>query len=207
MNAPSSKYLLWAEQIRAVMGILERRFLYGMPCSPEERTLAEIRDYFMTLGNEPCAYHTGCKFPARCPVNGCHGRQDPDAYKASDWENPPAPPPPSPSDVLAAANRVENEIRLHGDIDPFAADLQTLVDAVRAGQPPGDDLQQAVRLLHVVNAWYWRASDEADSARADPLYPSRGTSSNRAPLFTAISDLLKRYPYGGNGPTKGAKDG
>lgn len=68
---------------------------------------------------------------------------------------------------------------------------------------PCDDLKEATRLLHVVNAWFWRASDDPDSARVDPLYPARGTSCSRAPLFAAIRALLDRYPYGGATSTKG----
>lgn len=71
-----------------------------------------------------------------------------------------------------------------------------------SAQPPCDDLKEATRLLHVVNAWFWRASDDPDSARVDPLYPARGTSCSKAPLFAAIRALLDRYPYGGATSTK-----
>jgi hypothetical protein len=73
----------------------------------------------------------------------------------------------------------------------------------RPAQPPCDDLKEATRLLHVVNAWFWRSSDDPDSARVDPLYPARGTSCSKAPLFSAIRALLDRYPYGGATSTKG----
>lgn len=69
-------------------------------------------------------------------------------------------------------------------------------------QPPNDDLKQAARLLHIARAWFWRASDEADSARVDPLYPARGSRSSKAPLFAEITALLERYPYGGPSETK-----
>lgn len=69
-------------------------------------------------------------------------------------------------------------------------------------QPPPDDLKEATRLLHIVYAWFWRSSDDPDSARVDPLYPARSTSSSKAPLFSAIRALLDRYPYGGATSTK-----
>lgn len=76
-----------------------------------------------------------------------------------------------------------------------------------SAQPPCDDLKEATRLLHVVNAWCWRASDDPDPARVDPLYPSRGVHNSKAPLFTAIRALLDRHPYGGPSLTKGDAHG
>jgi hypothetical protein len=75
-------------------------------------------------------------------------------------------------------------------------------EAERAAQPPVDDLKEAVRLLHIVRAWFWRSSDEKDSARVDPLYPAGVARTSKAPLFAAITALLDRHPYGGATSTK-----
>lgn len=74
----------------------------------------------------------------------------------------------------------------------------------RTTEPPGDDLKEATRLLHILYAWYWRPANERDSARVDPLYPARGVGSYSIPLFAAIKALLDRYPYGGPSLTKPA---
>jgi hypothetical protein len=143
------------------------------------------------------------------------------AAEAIDTSPVPAPPPSSSQRTDDPAyGRVSNEylvstLRQLERTDALDSQLisaaflrmlcSEIVDRRATSSPPLADLREAVRLLHIVHAWYWRAGDEPDSARADPLYPSRGVSSNRAPLFSAVRALLERYPYGGSAPTKEAR--
>lgn len=63
-----------------------------------------------------------------------------------------AVPPKSTPEIMAAIDRVANEIELHDDDDPFREDLRTLVAAVRAGQPPNYLLARCVLPLEVAVA-------------------------------------------------------
>lgn len=55
------------------------------------------------------------------------------------------------------------------------------------------DLQQAIRLLHIVRAYTRTPGNQPDPARRDPLYPN---GSNDVPfLWREIDKLLEKYPY------------
>lgn len=63
-----------------------------------------------------------------------------------------------------------------------------------------EDLEMAIRLLHVWSAWSGTPGYVEHPARKDPLYPRhpdnmRGLFGNEGAMRSAIARLLKRYPY------------
>lgn len=57
------------------------------------------------------------------------------------------------------------------------------------------DFKLAIRLLHVSREWLHIPGSAPTPARQDPLYPGQFEVGKQAPLASAISELLERYPY------------
>lgn len=57
-------------------------------------------------------------------------------------------------------------------------------------------MDESLRLLHVLRAWYWTGSGVFDPARCDPLYPQNAMDHReRARIWAAVPDLLDGKPY------------
>lgn len=56
------------------------------------------------------------------------------------------------------------------------------------------DFQQAIRLLHVWQAWAGIGGSVELPAKDDPLYPGLHMP-HQTPLINASAELLARYPY------------
>lgn len=57
-----------------------------------------------------------------------------------------------------------------------------------------DDFKQAIRLLHVWQAWHATPGNIANPAREDALYPGKHLP-HQTTLLSAASELLAKYPY------------
>lgn len=57
------------------------------------------------------------------------------------------------------------------------------------------DFRQAIRLLHITQAWIGPQVAADSPVRKDPLYPMQHESQRQRPLLGAISELLVKYPY------------
>jgi hypothetical protein len=135
--------------------------------------LAEYADLLERTGHEPPAVpkcpecgarpadQCGRSFmPGRCPMEG---------------------------DALRAAERIAQQCELHGEQDPFTADLRTLVAAVRAAQPPG--VQQDTEGL----AWALQVHEDLAEYTKDNGGNMLHTRAHRALgiMFTELEKLEK----------------